>query len=65
MQYKDHEFQYEIDHLDLETESVRQQSSGKAYRRKRPIRGSRKRPAKTASHPGFGIAGRRNRRWTW
>ena len=37
MQYRDQEFQYEMDGIEAETESVQQQS-GKDYRRKRPLR---------------------------
>ena len=66
MQYRGQEFLYEVDNIDLETEAVRQQSSGKVYRRKQPLRSGRRRTAKvSSSHPGFGIAGRRNHRWAW
>jgi hypothetical protein len=38
----------------------------KSYRRSQPSRPNRRRNRKaTTSHPGYGIAGRRNRRWSW
>lgn len=65
MQYRDQEFRYDSDmRLELETESVRELSGGKQYRQKRSGSPKRRRTSK-ASHPGCGIAGRRNRRWTW
>ena len=64
MQYRDHEFRYDSDSDELETEVVRQQIDGKQYRSKRSSKPSR-RPAPKASHPGHGIGGRRNRRWAW
>jgi hypothetical protein len=66
MQYRDHEFQYEVDGVELGTESGRDQSADKDYRRKRPLRSSRRRSSKaTSSHPGYGMSGRRNHRWAW
>lgn len=66
MQYRDHEFQYELDGVESETESIRQQTSGKEYRRKRTPRSTRKRGAKSSSSkPSCGIGGRRNNRWSW
>jgi hypothetical protein len=65
IQYRDHEFRYDSDMLlELKTEFVRELSQRKQYRQKRS--GSQKRrKAPNASHPGCGIGGRRNRRWTW
>jgi hypothetical protein len=66
MQYREQEFLYELDNIDLETEAIRQQEQAKSYRRKRPLRSNRQRKSKaSASDPGCGIAGRRNHRWTW
>ena len=66
MQYRGHSFQYELDGFDVESESEPQQSTNKDYRRKRPMRSSRRRSSKAAgSHPGYGMAGRRNHRWAW
>jgi hypothetical protein len=65
MQYRDAEFQYELENEEeLGTELARQQASGKQYRTKRSSKPSRRRTPK-ASHPGQGIGARRNRRWTW
>lgn len=64
MQYKDLEFQYEVENEELGTELARQQSAGKQYRRKRSSQSKPRRNPK-ATHPGHGIGGRRNRRWTW
>jgi hypothetical protein len=64
MQYRDTEIRYESEGDEFDAEAVRQQSDGKQYRTKRSAKPSRRRVTKT-SHPGFGIAGRRNRRWTW
>lgn len=64
MQYRDLEFQYESEGDELGTEFARQQSEGKQYRKKRSSKPRRRRVPKN-SHPGYGIAGRRNRRWTW
>jgi hypothetical protein len=65
MQYRDQEFRYDSDmQLELETEFVRELSQGKQYRQKRSGSPKRRRAPK-ATHPGHGIAGRRNRRWSW
>jgi hypothetical protein len=65
MQYRDQEFRYDSDMLhELETEFVRELSDGKQYRQKRSANPKRRRVPK-AQHPGFGMAGRRNRRWSW
>ncbi len=64
MQYRDLEFQYEQDNEELGTELARQQSAGKQYRTKRSAKPTRRRVPKVA-HPGHGISGRRNRRWSW
>lgn len=66
MQYRDHELRYDADNDQLDAEFVRQQSAGKQYRRKRSICATRRRVSKAAGpHPGPGIGGRRNHRWTW
>jgi hypothetical protein len=59
------EFDYEQNHQ--RSEESGEPGRKKDYRRGgssfRPTRrGHRK---QTASHPGYGIAGRRNRRWAW
>jgi hypothetical protein len=64
MQYRGQEIRYESEGDELETEFVRQQSEGKQYRSKRSAKPTRGRTPK-ASHPGHGISGRRNRRWSW
>jgi hypothetical protein len=64
MQYRDLEFQYELSGDEPGIESVREQSAGKQYRAKRAAKPVRRKAPK-ASHPGHGIAGRRNRRWSW
>jgi hypothetical protein len=64
MQYRDQEFRYDSDSDALDADYVRQQNDGKQYRSKRSAKPTRRRTPKT-SHPGCGIAGRRNRRWTW
>lgn len=64
MQYRDHEIRYDSDSDELEAEALRQQNEGKQYRTKRSAKPSRRRVVKP-THPGYGIAGRRNHRWTW
>lgn len=65
MQYRDSELRYESETDGLETTAVRQHVDHTKYRRKRAIR-ARRRTSKTAdAHPGCGIGGRRNHRWTW
>jgi hypothetical protein len=64
MKYRDHEIRYDSDSDELETEALRQQSEGKEYRTKRSAKPTRRRVTK-AAHPGYGIAGRRNHRWSW
>jgi hypothetical protein len=64
MQARDLELQYQLDNDDLVTEAAKQQSSGKQYRARRSFKASRRRVPK-ASHPGYGVSGRRHRRWTW
>ena len=64
MQYRDLEFQYELNSEELGTELARQQSAGKQYRTQRSSKAKRRRVPK-ASHPGHGISARRHRRWTW
>ncbi len=65
MQYRDQEFQYETNNDELGTEFARDQSSGKQYRQKRSARTARRKAPKSATHPGCGMGGRRNRRWSW
>jgi hypothetical protein len=65
MQYRDQEFRYDADMLvDLESQFVRELSDGKQYRQKRSGKPKRRKSPK-ASHPGYGFAGRRNRKWSW
>jgi hypothetical protein len=64
MQYRDIEFQYELHGEELGTESTRQHSEGKQYRSKRSSKTSKRKTPK-ATHPGHGMAGRRNHRWSW
>lgn len=64
MEYRDLEFQYELQGEELGTESARKQSEGKQYRSKRSSKPTRRKAPK-ATHPGHGISGRRNRRWSW
>lgn len=65
MQYKEHQFQYEIDTPDAGSEQTEGGSGRKQYRRGRPFRNARRRGKKPAASPGPGMGGRRNRRWTW
>src|SRR5262245_9775401 len=55
MRYRDHEISYDAENGNLEAEFVRQQASGKQYRRKRSIRATRRSVKATASKPGCGI----------
>jgi len=65
IQYREHAFRYDSDALlELETEFVRELSEGKQYRQKRSAN-LKRRKAPNASNPGCGMAGRRNRRWSW
>ena len=65
MQYRDQEFRYDSDmNLELESEFVRELSQGKQYRQKRAA-SPKRRKAPKATHPGCGMASRRNRRWAW
>lgn len=64
MQYRDAEFQYDSYGEEPEGESTRQHTEGKQYRSKRSAKTTRRKTPK-AAHPGYGIAGRRNRRWAW
>jgi hypothetical protein len=64
MQYRDLEFQYDLYGEEPGTESAREQSAGKQYRSQRSSK-QKRRKAPKASHPGHGMAGRRNRRWSW
>lgn len=66
MEYRGQEFQYELDHIEQDTDSIRQREQAKTYRRKRSLHTIRRRSSKSSSfHPGCGIGGRRNRRWSW
>jgi hypothetical protein len=64
MQYRDHEIRYESEGDEFDAETVKQQNESKQYKAKRSAKPTRRRISK-ASHPGFGMSGRRNRRWTW
>ncbi len=65
IQYRDQAFRYGSDTLlELETEFVRELSHGKQYRQKRSST-LKRRKAPKALRPGCGLAGRRNRRWSW
>jgi hypothetical protein len=64
MQYRDPEFQYELYGEEPGTELARQQAEAKQYRRKRSAKPKRRKMPKV-SHPGHGMGGRRNHRWTW
>jgi hypothetical protein len=56
----------ELEETDGDTMIDRDDAIRTQYRRGRSFRSSRRRSSKAAgSHPGFGIAGRRNRRWSW
>jgi hypothetical protein len=66
MKYRDLEFQYDSEVGEPDADSVRQQQTGKQYRRKKSIRSTRGRNSKAAaSQPGCGIGARRNKRWSW
>ncbi len=67
MQYRDHEFRYDSDSEEIDAEAIRDQKNGKQYRAKRSAKLSRRRGTtkSSPSHPGCGMAGRRNRRWGW
>jgi hypothetical protein len=65
MRYRDQEFSYDSENDNLEAEFVRQQSSGKQYRRKRSIRATRRSAKASAAKPGCGMGARRHHRWTW
>jgi hypothetical protein len=67
MEYRGQEFQYELDNIDSETDSIRRQEIAKTYRRKRSLHSTRRRKSTAAAsnHPGCGMGGRRNRRWSW
>jgi hypothetical protein len=57
---------YKLGLQPIEGEENEDSSRRKMYRRSRASRPTRRRARKAAaSHPGYGIAGRRNRRWTW
>jgi hypothetical protein len=65
VQSRDQAFQYDSDTLlELESELGREPSQGKHYRQKRSSSRKRRRAPK-ASHPGCGMAARRNRPWNW
>lgn len=67
MEYRGQEFQYELDNIESETDSIRQQDVSKTYRRKRSLQANRSRKSKASAsnRPGCGIGARRNRRWSW
>ena len=62
MPYRDLEFEYELHGEQPGTEAAPQSSAGKQYRKKRPLKPTRRKSRK-ASTPGHGICGRQNRRW--
>jgi hypothetical protein len=64
MQSKDLDFEFGSENEQPSNEPTRQQSSDKQYRAKRSAKPSRRRVPK-AAHPGYGMSGRRHRRWTW
>jgi hypothetical protein len=62
---RDQVYRYDSDTLlEIETELVREFADTKQHRPKRSS-SSKRRKAPTASGPGCGMAGRRNRRWSW
>jgi hypothetical protein len=65
MQYRGHDFKYEDETGEVESDAVQEQQANKQYRRKRSIRAKRKSGKKPPNHPGCGIGARRNNRWTW
>jgi hypothetical protein len=67
MEYRGHEFQYDAEEIESETDDIRQQDQAKTYRRKRSLHSNRRRStsAKSPNRPGCGIGSRRNRRWSW
>ena len=65
MEYRDHEFRYDAEDIEPETEHIRQLSEGKQYSQKRSVHRPKRRKAPKAAHPGCGIGARRNHRWTW
>jgi len=57
---------FELDDAEDAPAFERQEVSRKQYRRNRSLRTARRRSSRMAgSHPGLGIAGRRNHRWSW
>jgi hypothetical protein len=67
MKYRDQDLKSEMADEDLSLEGLDQPNAKKQYRRGRPFR-TASRPAKKSSkaaQPTVGIAGRRNRRWSW
>jgi hypothetical protein len=65
MQHRDQDCRYDSDALvQLESALGRDPSQGKHYRQKRSS-SRKRRKAPKASHPGYGIAGRGKRHWTW
>jgi hypothetical protein len=65
MRYMDQDLQYETEHADLAAADDQERGRRKQYRRKRLVRSTRRIPKASTSHPGPGISGRRNRRWSW
>jgi len=65
MDYRAHEISYESDEMrELGSEFIHETAAGKQYRQRRSASPQRRRTPKS-SHPGCGMAGRRNKRWAW
>ena len=63
--YREQTYRYDSDTLlELESELVGELADTKQHRPKRSS-SSKRRKAPTATSPGCGMAGRRNRRWSW
>lgn len=66
MKYRDQRFQYEWDADGIDAVSVRRQTAGKQYCRKRLIRATHRSTRKSAANkPGCGIGARHRKRWNW
>ena len=56
----------ELDDVEVVAGAERQDASKKQYRRHRSLRTARRSSSRMgATQPAVGIAGRRNRRWSW
>jgi hypothetical protein len=65
MRYTDKDFRYEMDYADLAAADDQERLLRSQYRRGRSARATRRISKAPKSHPELGIAGRRNRRWSW